>query len=321
MEMQLNKVLWILSILFLLISCKGRRQEKLSNKKILTIEEKTSIVFFEKKYFEHFQLGIDESNKSDHPFFKYLNCDKEGYFTVHFVPKENSLRMFWIDEYFKKYKYEYDDVDNENKSINNELKNTLNKYNIFSYQLKKEFLERSGNCTEESINLKKDAVADICLYNQDNKSWNLIKSLKTNILPPYVQNDFFIKNFPIYFKPILTESRLNWIGNYEVKYSENKNKDWKEEQSITLTITKDSILFEAAGYQLFQQYLLNGKIEKNTMRLKYLSAIDNTTSAVLEKTTDFGSIVYDGKKYTWQCPYINLSFGDGKPKDYILEKK
>ena len=95
----------------------------------------------------------------------------------------------------------------------------------------------------------------------------------------------------------------------------------KEEQSITLTITKDSILCEAAGYQLFQQYLLNGKIEQNTMRLKYLSAIVNTTSAVLEKTTDFGSIVYDGKKYTWQCPYINLSFGDGKPKDFILEKK
>ena len=68
MEMQLNKVNWILSVLILLISFKGRGQDNLSKKNTIPIEKKTSMVFFEKKYFANFQLGIDESNKSDHPF-------------------------------------------------------------------------------------------------------------------------------------------------------------------------------------------------------------------------------------------------------------
>ena len=60
------------------------------------------IDFFDSKYFTQYQLVIDESNISDHPFMSYLNCKEGGYFTLHFIPKNQKIQLFWAEEYYQK---------------------------------------------------------------------------------------------------------------------------------------------------------------------------------------------------------------------------
>lgn len=121
MQIKLNKILSALCII-VLISCKGEGQEKnqfrnLSHKE--AIEE--YIDFFDKKYIDKYELTIDESNISDHPFFSYLDCQKEGYFSVHFVPKESNLRDFWKKEYYKDTNFNSYDFEKDSKRINESI--------------------------------------------------------------------------------------------------------------------------------------------------------------------------------------------------------
>ncbi|MGY0035815.1 hypothetical protein [Pedobacter sp. NJ-S-72] len=88
-----------------------------------------------------------------------------------------------------------------------------------------------------------------------------------------------------------------------------------------MVVTKDSIVYHAEGYQIDQTYKLSGKESGGTLMLDYLSAADHTESAVLEKTKDFGTVVNENKSYTWSSPYLDLSFGDGKSKVYVLKKE
>ena len=64
MGIQLNKILSVLSVL-ILISCKGNRQEKNQSQKSNNKEPfHEQIDFLDKKYFEKYELIIDESNFS-----------------------------------------------------------------------------------------------------------------------------------------------------------------------------------------------------------------------------------------------------------------
>ncbi|MFK7030978.1 hypothetical protein [Flavobacterium oreochromis] len=194
---QLNKLKLLVKTIALLVLSSSIAQNKLSE--IELGQNKSKINFFDKKYFDGYNLSIDESNISDHPLFSYLNCEKEGYFTVHFVPKSSSIRRFWKNEYHNKYKYEYDDLVTENKIISELLKNKLEKYTIFSFHIKKHYLNTKDGCTIESVFLKDNSIADLYLYDQKLKKWIFLKKVKNKILPPYAGSNFFINNFVKYF--------------------------------------------------------------------------------------------------------------------------
>ncbi|MFV0531545.1 MAG: hypothetical protein ACK5MD_08910 [Flavobacteriales bacterium] len=199
MEMRLNKILYIIGIL-ILVSCKGNSQD--NTQAFQSLEKSTPIEispnFLDKKYFTGYSLVMDESNIGDHPHFSYLNCNNEGYFTVHFVPKERDLRQFWSEKYYKNIVPNTYDYERDNKKIDSLLKNNLQQYNIFSYLIKKEYLNQNNGCTIESVFTNKSAIAEIYFYNQSN-NWELKKTMKSEVLPPYVGSDFFISTFPDLF--------------------------------------------------------------------------------------------------------------------------
>ncbi len=113
-----------------------------------------------------------------------------------------------------------------------------------------------------------------------------------------------------------------WYGKYNFTIDEN-SEDWRAIQDVTLLIKSDSILFHVEGYQIAQDYKLKITDTKdNQIKLFYDSPVyEGDESAVLQKTKNFGTIVFDGKKYTWNCPYIDESFTNGKKNIYILKKE
>jgi hypothetical protein len=211
-----NKGFYILSLIFVCISCKKNTQ-KFNNVVVQKTKNELHIDFFDKHYFSGYQLIIDESNLSDHPFFSYLNCNREGYFAVHFVPKSDSLISYWQDKYYANFNFNDFDNEVENTKISKKLKNNFKKYNIFCYCIKREYLEFKDGCTQESIYLKKNSYANIYLYDQDSKKWVLKKQIKNDLLPPYINNLFFINLFPKIFS----------IDNYKIlKYTDTSTDDF-----------------------------------------------------------------------------------------------
>ena len=149
------------------------------------------------------------------------------------------------------------------------------------------------------------------------RGWISKKNVETEIINinNAVNNEISSKSIGNYQK----EFTENWYGVYHTDLNEN-NKDWRESQSVSLTIKKDSIIYEVAGYQIFQKYKLKGKINKGNLKLEFDKAMENTESAVLKTTKDFGQISFDGKNYNWVCPYNDISFMDDKKQIYILKK-
>lgn len=222
MEMRLNNILTIIIFLCLLVSCKHEAQEKILTKKEVQID------FLDQKYNnEFFSMLIDESTISEHPILSYLNCQDEGYFSIHFVPKSDSLIQFWKSDFFKNYDFNNFDLEKDNKYIRQKLKNNFNKYNIFSYQIEKKYLDSKDGCTIESVFLKDGTSAKIYLYNEENKKWQFLKTIKTKILPPYADNNLFIENFPQLFK---LDKKYLFLENYfrldstQINLGENKYK-------------------------------------------------------------------------------------------------
>lgn len=125
-----------------------------------------------------------------------------------------------------------------------------------------------------------------------------------------------------YRKILITKSsnhRNNWNGAYITSLNEN-SEDWRNMHDLSLTIKNDSIIYEAKGYQLYQLFYLSGIYENNQIKLKFENNLDNTDSWALEKTRDFGTIIFDGKNYIWKSPYIDLYFNDGKKLKLKLKK-
>ena len=118
-----------------------------------------------------------------------------------------------------------------------------------------------------------------------------------------------------------TKHSGKWNGTYSFTIN-GDSEDWRDAQEIILEINKDSILYRAEGYQIYQVYMLSATENPgHALKLHYLSAKDHTESAVLNKTRDFGTISFDGESLVWSSPYIDTSFGNGKKtKPYILKK-
>ncbi len=219
----------IVLVCLFIISCNGQSKNKKDvnqgNNKVDNLEQ--SINFLDKKYLKGYALNIDGTSLSEHPIMSYLDCEKEGLFTLHFVPKTDSLSFFWKDEYFKKYKYEYDDTEIENKNISNILKNNFNSYNIFSYKVKKEYLGGKP-CSIEAVFLKSNTIAEIYIFDQNNKIWIKIRDVKSQILPPYHDNNYFLNLFPELFffenNLKLNNNKTNYLGT-EFKIDRIKIKD------------------------------------------------------------------------------------------------
>ena len=149
MEMQLNRII-VLFFFYTSVLMSQIVSEKEENLKFSQID------FFDKKYEKAiYSLIIDESNISDHPIMSYIDCFNEGNFTIHFIPKENDLKIYWRKMFYAKGDFENIDLDSDSKKIYKLLKDKFNEYFIFSCQIKKEYLVNKDNCTEESISVKK----------------------------------------------------------------------------------------------------------------------------------------------------------------------
>lgn len=306
--MRLNKVKYLFLILVLILnSCKGKSQE-------IESVNKTSINFFDKKYFDGYQFIIDESNISDHPFFSYLDCSNEGYFSVHFIPKTKELQNYWTKEYFKQYYNDNDYIENENTIINKLLKNDKYElYNIFAYQIPKRYLKTNGPCSEESIFCIPKSIAIIYLFDQQNKIWKKLKEVQDNKLPPYIENVFFISQFPEYFKSNqslnINNSKIKnnisekWYGNYSIWLDYGEIGGEKVGYAITIDITKDSIKATGDGFQIGFEDLLSVKEEGNKLILYHMKNLYGYKQG--EDMNPKFIMIEDCNNYYITTPWIN----------------
>lgn len=140
----------------------------------------------------------------------------------------------------------------------------------------------------------------------DKKLNNLFKNYKKILLPQLTTMQNHIDN--------------NLLGTYKLIINKNDS-DWRNMKEIKLIISKKSVNYIAKGYQLYQNFNLLAIGQKDSLVFTFEKANDNTGSWALEHTKDFGKLVFDGKKYVWSSPYLDISFTDGKKYSYELTKE
>ncbi|QII72245.1 hypothetical protein [Apibacter sp. B2966] len=214
------------------------------------------------------------------------------------------------------------------KGKNKELIDTLKIPKGFDYS---QFNYKSGNINKTGIaigkynNSTKKESFELCELYGLNDMGKLSKLPLSTVIydcppPTYYLREYEPEEYSYEIKQKYNKSTIipkKWYGVYHVINKESK--DWREEQSISLSISKDSIIYEIAGYQMYEKYLLKGEeINSNILSLTYLKYLDGIESAVLEKTKDFGKIYFDGKKYLWKCPYLDFYY---HKKRYRLKKE
>ncbi|MCJ8155675.1 DUF5991 domain-containing protein [Chryseobacterium sp. SSA4.19] len=312
MEIRLNKTLLFL-IFLLLLSCKGGGQEnKIQGKEVKQTTNGTN--FFDKKFENSlYSLIIDESNISDHPIKSYLDCAGDGYFTIHYIPKTQTLQHFWKDVFLEKYDFNSIDLEKDDKRIREILKKETNDYNIFSYQIKNEYLDTNGNCSEESVYAKNNSIAEVYYYNSTNKSWNLLKKIKSEKLPPYLNSAFFLNNFPEYFPENKIQGTLyngekqsdSWKGVYNVNIDYGKL-DNASEMSIDYTIeVKDgNCTFSGMGYKTYFTDQCKIEEKNNTLILSYEKNIEGDGFSDHSNMGVLGVIILNKNKYYIKSPIV-----------------
>lgn len=159
------------------------------------------------------------------------------------------------------------------------------------------------------------------------KNWNSSDFLmKETVFQKKIVIELYLKNERLKkweFENLQTRKTIisdKWIGIYHLNINED-SEDWEKTRSISISIKSDSIIYEAVGYQLFQKYLLTSVSEDNSIKLYFNKLIDGSESAILKKTTDFGTITKKDTTFIWSSPYINLSFSRGEKQFYTLIKK
>lgn len=148
---------------------------------------------------------------------------------------------------------------------------------------------------------------------------NLLSSAQTNKR----LTDIF-KSYQTVFKKYIPKNELSkfsdkWHGQYFLTLNEN-SEDWRNIHEIELNISKDSIIYLAKGYQLYQYYLLSAHEKGNSLFLTYNKSLDNTDSWALKNTKDFGIISLQGKRYILSSPYLDINFSSGNTEKYLLKK-
>lgn len=255
MEIKSNRLKIILKILilsFFINSCNGQNKTRIIEKSKEVSKNHNNdenINFLDKKYLTGYLLNLDGSSLSEHPIVNYLDCKNEGYFTMHFIPKSDTLKAFWKDKYRKVYRYEYDDLETENKYISSILKNNYNLYNIFLYKINKEDIIKDPLCSLESVSIKDNSIANIYFLDQINNSWNLIKQVRENILPPYHDNNYFLKLFPKLFSSA-NVLKLNENRNIAYFYDYDLDQDGIKDKIILYTNDEEKGEFERIHFGL-----------------------------------------------------------------------
>jgi hypothetical protein len=126
-----------------------------------------------------------------------------------------------------------------------------------------------------------------------------------------------VSNEDVSSSVIDTLNQNKWIGNYNLDLL-GKGDLEGEEYKIGLNISKDSVIYYAEGYQLYQRFLLNPIEENNTLHLQYKQSLDGTKSWALRKTLDFGKIYLKNGKYVWESPFLNTCFTNNQKIIYNL---
>ena len=304
----MNNLFKILLIFITFSCCNGQSDKKSLNRSKTGDNKENNINFLDKKYLTGYLLNIDGSSLSEHPIINYLDCENEGYFTMHFIPKNDTLRVFWTDKYKKIYKYEYDDMNTENKHISSLLKDNYNLYNIFLYKINKDYIVRDRLCSEESVNIKDNSIANIYLLDQTNNSWNLIKQLKENVLPPYHDNKYFLKLFPklFSFDKVL---KLNENRNVAYSYNFDLDQDGIKDKIILYTNDEEKGEFERIHFGLPME--IKKGLSNNTFQGWYENnniIFKNNFNCAAE---GFNRIVFKGNYFTIEdcicSDYISIS--------------
>jgi hypothetical protein len=213
--------------------------------------------FLNTKYQKEYSLIIDESNILDHPFFSYLNCNNEGYFSVHFIPKNQTLRTFWSNYYTGNTNKNLDELNAEDEStkIKKEIYSNLKEYTIFCYLIEKENLKTNGPCSKESVFSKDESKGKIYVFKTETGKWEFIEDHFIELLPPYYKTSFFTEKFDHIFK-----SSENYLSNTLIFFAQNcesNNNVYINTTSATFNITKTFYLESTTKeitqnkYQLF----------------------------------------------------------------------
>ena len=312
-----NIFLYILFTL-VLINCKGQTKDEISD----------SFNTLSEYYFDR-----DEKIPSK------FNIDKsKGSYTIFYLPKDN-LKEYYDnflksntivpieDEYNDTYLYKKQD----NKKISLILKNKLediSSYFIIGKYIPAKYFEHEG---KDNYVLK--FPYNIKFYKKTNNGWIFLKDFNVNKYEDDVK--FSKKDFLQSLISATNTTKKNnlinkigktigekWYGKYSLTLNED-SEDWRNIHDIKLLISKDSIVYSAEGFQLYEFYRLSAKENKsNILNLEFSEAIDNTQNTMhLQKTKDFGTFIFDGEKYSWTCPYIDESFTNGKKNIYVLKKE
>ena len=201
-----NIIAFFVTVFTICSSCKEQKTnvKQQDLKENISVEnnaaENDNINFFSEKYSSPFELVIDESNISDHPIQRYLDCSDEGYFTIHYIPKSKNLETFWENEFYSKIDFNTYDFSRDSPKIKKLIGDDSANYNIFAVWVKKQFLEKNNGCTVESIYLTRNAKADIFYYNNQTKIWKKLEDgILAEKLPPYYDSNYFTSQFPNLF--------------------------------------------------------------------------------------------------------------------------
>ncbi|MBB5635368.1 hypothetical protein HDE68_001256 [Pedobacter cryoconitis] len=314
MNISKMKPLLLFALVFFLFSCQNTSESKGKDHVVAEITSpdfdrilKCKNYTYEENYFLTADAGCLYNPKGENTF---------GNLITYLIPK----KALNINE---------DNSVSETKKVNNlSIAQLKEDFNIYVYVIDKKYL--NYNKTGDPVYYQKDDFAeDLYTYDSKSRKWSLIDSVSvtsTDHTKEQTWRDGFIQKqvTQLTVKPtkVSTAGKISekWYGTYSFTTNEDKE-DWREQQKVSLLITKDSIIYHAEGYQIDQTYQLSGKENGGALMLDYLNAAGHTESAVLDKTKDFGTIVNENKSYTWSSPYLDLSFGGGKSKVYVLKKK
>ncbi|MCP2025477.1 hypothetical protein L1276_000617 [Flavobacterium sp. HSC-32F16] len=304
-------VLKILILSLFINSCNGQNKTKIIEKSKEGSEkhiDDENINFSDKKYLIGYLLNIDGSSLSEHPIINYLDCENEGYFTMHFIPKSDTLKAFWKDKYKTIYTYEYDDLKTENKYVSSILKNNYNLYNIFLYKINKEYIIKDSICSLESVNIKGNTIANIYFLDQTNNSWNLIKQVRENMLPPYHDNNYFLKLFPKLFSSA-NVLKLSENRNIAYFYDYDLDQDGIKDKIVLYTNEEEKGEFERIHFGLRME--IKKGLPDNTFKTWYENNNIIPKNNFNCATEGFSTIVFKNNYFTVEnqvcSDYIEIS--------------
>ncbi len=160
------------------------------------------------------------------------------------------------------------------------------------------------NVVQIRYTYKKPLSVDINveIASEDRKSYQAGETKNKELAELYYQYYPYVVHLPTF--------KIEDNGVYEVTLRED-DLNPRNDLTLQLTISGDSIIYKATAYQVYQNYLLDAfPVNKGKLfKLNYKMSLDSTQSAVLNKTHDFGIIQMNEETLQWQgSPYLFENF-------------